>query len=207
MGGRKSKITTQSSELTAKQIAEISRQTNLINTEILRRHSAFLEQYPNGLITRKQFYENLDEIWPESRIDKFASYLFAFLDQDQSGTIDFEEFMHITHKLNSNNINEQNLNEHIFLELLFDVFDRNHDGYLEKGDLKPLIESIYDLSGLPEDERHGAYATHAQVKYLFKKLDKNRDKRLSKQEFIDQVNWMNDERIGRFLFSYYEMNE
>ncbi|CAF4191743.1 unnamed protein product, partial [Rotaria magnacalcarata] len=49
MGSRKSKIITQSSELTAKQIAEISRQTNLINTEILRRHSAFLEQYPNGL--------------------------------------------------------------------------------------------------------------------------------------------------------------
>ncbi|CAF4448404.1 unnamed protein product, partial [Rotaria socialis] len=181
MGSRKSKIITQSSELTAKQIAEISRQTNLINTEVLRQHSAFLEQYPNGLITRKEFYENLDEIWPEGRIDKFASYFFAFLDQDQSGTIDFEEFMRITHKLDSNDINE-----HIFLELLFDVFDRNHDGYLEKSDLKPLIESIYDLSGLPEDKRHGEYASHAQVKYLFKKLDKNRDKRLSKQEFLDQ---------------------
>jgi hypothetical protein len=71
---------------------------------------------------------------------------------------------------------------------------------LEKRELKPLIKSIYDLAGLPENERHGIYSTHAQVKYLLKKLDKNGDKRLSKQEFIDQENWNNNERLGRFFF-------
>jgi hypothetical protein len=77
---------------------------------------------------------------------------------------------------------------------------------LEKHELKPLIESIYDLSGLPEDERRGIYSTHAQVKYLLKKLDKNGDKRLSKQEFINHENWTNDERLGRFFFSQSDMN-
>ncbi len=72
---------------------------------------------------------------------------------------------------------------------------------MEKHELKPLIESIYDLSGLSEDERRGMYSTHDQVKYILKKLDKNGDKRLSKQEFIDQENWTNDERLGRFIFS------
>jgi len=71
---------------------------------------------------------------------------------------------------------------------------------LEKRELKPLIKSIYDLAGLPENERHGIYSTHAQVKYLLKKFDKNGDKRLSKQEFIDQENWNNNERLGRFFF-------
>ncbi|CAF2629489.1 unnamed protein product [Rotaria sp. Silwood2] len=203
MGSRKSKLISPVTELTAKQVAEICRQTNLIDTEVHRRHSAFLQQYPDGLITRKQLYESLNEVWPQCRIDKFASYLFAIFDQDRNGAIDFVEFINIAYKLDSNDIYEHKDGEQIFFGLLFDMFDQNHNGYLEKHELKPLIESIYDLSGLPENERHGIYSSQAQVKYLLKKLDKNGDKRLSKQEFIDQVNWLDDERIGRFFFSYY----
>ncbi len=77
---------------------------------------------------------------------------------------------------------------------------------MEKRELKPLIESIYDLAGLPQVERRGMNSTHAQVKYLLKKLDKNGDKRLSKQEFLDQENWSNDERLARFFFSSYDIN-
>jgi hypothetical protein len=73
---------------------------------------------------------------------------------------------------------------------------------LEKHELKPLIEAIYDLSGLPEHERRGIYSIDAQVKYIIKKLDKNSDKRLSKYEFLDQKNWIHDERLGRFFFTY-----
>ncbi|CAF1058587.1 unnamed protein product [Rotaria sordida] len=207
MGSRKSKLISSSTELTTKQVAEICRQTNLVDTEVRRRHSDFLKQYPDGLITREQLYESLNEVWPECHIDKFASYLFATFDRDRNGTIDFVEFINVTHKLDSNDIYEHNDNGQIFFGLLFDMFDRNHNGYLEKNELKPLIESIYDLSGLPEDERRGKYSSHAQVQYLLKKFDKNEDKRLSKREFIDQENWINDERLGRFFFSYYhDMN-
>jgi hypothetical protein len=73
---------------------------------------------------------------------------------------------------------------------------------LEKHELKPLIEAIYDLSGLPEHERRGIYSPDAQVKYIIKKLDKNGDKRLSKHEFLHEKNWIHDERLGRFFFSY-----
>ncbi|CAF1118245.1 unnamed protein product [Rotaria sordida] len=207
MGSRKSKLISSSTELTTKQVAEICRQTNLVDTEVRRRHSDFLKQYPDGLITREQLYESLNEVWPECHINKFASYLFATFDRDRNGTIDFVEFINVTHKLDSNDIYEHNDNGQIFFGLLFDMFDRNHNGYLEKNELKPLIESIYDLSGLPEDERRGKYSSHAQVQYLLKKFDKNGDKRLSKREFIDQENWINDERLGRFFFSYYhDMN-
>jgi len=72
---------------------------------------------------------------------------------------------------------------------------------LEKHELKPMIESIYDLAGLSENARHGKYSTHAQVKYILKKLDKNGDKRLSKQEFIDRQNWTNDERLSHLIFN------
>jgi hypothetical protein len=78
--------------------------------------------------------------------------------------------------------------------------------YLEKHELKPLIEAVYDLAGLREDERRGIYSIRAQAKYLLKKLDKNGDKRLSKKEFLDEENWTDDERIGRFFFNQNDMS-
>ncbi len=79
MGSHKSKHHPPVRELTEKHIKEICRETNLIDSEVRRRHSAFLEQYPNGLITREQLYDNLNEVWPEGQIKKFASHLFAIL--------------------------------------------------------------------------------------------------------------------------------
>jgi len=79
MGARKSKMKSPETELTDEQITEICRQTNLTDSEVRRRHSAFLEQYPDGLITRQQLYESLHEVWPEGHIDKFGSYLFDIL--------------------------------------------------------------------------------------------------------------------------------
>jgi Ca2+-binding EF-hand superfamily protein len=46
-------------------------------------------------------------------------------DQDRNGTIDFREFIKLTHTLD---INEQNDDERIFFGLIFDMFDRNHNG-------------------------------------------------------------------------------
>lgn len=79
MGSHKSKVNSPATELTAKKITEICRETNLIDSEVRRRHLAFLEQYPDGLITREQFYDSLHEVWPEGHIDKFASHLFDIL--------------------------------------------------------------------------------------------------------------------------------
>jgi Ca2+-binding EF-hand superfamily protein len=79
MGGRKSKVNCPSTNLTEGQITEICRQTNLTDDDVRRRHAAFLEQYPDGLITREQLYESLNEVWPEGQIEKFASHLFAIL--------------------------------------------------------------------------------------------------------------------------------
>jgi hypothetical protein len=79
MGSRKSKHTSPVKELTDEQVAEICRETNLIDSEVHRRHLAFLEQYPDGLITREQLYECLHEVWPEGHIERFASYLFDIL--------------------------------------------------------------------------------------------------------------------------------
>ena len=79
MGSRKSKVVCPKTELTNEDVIEICRQSNLVDNEVRRRHAAFLEQYPDGFITRKQLYESLDEVWPEGQTEKFASHLFAIV--------------------------------------------------------------------------------------------------------------------------------
>ena len=79
MGGRKSKLISPITILTPERITQICHRTNLSVDEVRCRYSAFLQEYPHGLITREQFYENLVEVWPEGQIEKFASHLFAIL--------------------------------------------------------------------------------------------------------------------------------
>ena len=65
-----------------------------------------------------------------------------------------------------------------------------------------MVESIYDLAGMSEGGKRGVKSTNAQVKYLLNKLDKNGDKRLSKEEFLNEQSWADDEKLGQFLFDY-----
>lgn len=79
MGNRKSKVICAKIEFTDEQMYELCRQTNLMMDDVRRRHTAFLEQYPDGFMTRRQLYDCLTEVWPERDIEKFASHLFAIL--------------------------------------------------------------------------------------------------------------------------------
>lgn len=79
MGNRKSKAICPTVELTDEKLTELCRQTSLLDNEVRRRHTAFLEQYPDGFMSRQQLYESLNEVWPERHIDRFASHLFAIL--------------------------------------------------------------------------------------------------------------------------------
>nr|ADD91466.1 hypothetical protein [Adineta vaga] len=194
MGSRKSKHISPVTNLTDQQVAKICHETNLTCTEVHRQYLDFREQYPDGLITQicitsLCYLVNL-EILSMQLSFRIHNHYFFNRDQDHNGAIDFIEFISLTHKLDPNYINDEN----IYLALLFDI-------YLEKRELKPLVESIYDLAGLPEDERHGMNSTHAQVKHLLNKLDKNGDKRLSKEEFLNEQTWANDERLGHFFFT------
>lgn len=49
-------------------------------------------------------------------------------DQDRNGKIDFPEFIKLSYKLDSHDNNGQNDDEQIFFGLIFDMFDRNHNG-------------------------------------------------------------------------------
>ena len=62
------------------------------------------------------------------------------------------------------------------LDKTFSDADRNNNGYIEKNELAALLKSIYATMGLPAPSK-------SDIEQELKRLDKNGDKKLSKQEF------------------------
>ncbi|CAF4246165.1 unnamed protein product, partial [Adineta steineri] len=68
------------------------------------------------------------------------------------------------------------------LELAFDMYDVSGNGEIELEELTNLIISMYDLVG--ETNRKDDKDPKFRAIEIFKKLDINNDKKLSKEEFI-----------------------
>ena len=56
-----------------------------------------MEDCPDGELTKTQFVEMYNKIFPGGCADKFSEIIFRTFDTDRSGTIDFREFMLALH--------------------------------------------------------------------------------------------------------------
>lgn len=82
MGHRKSKLASDPQvekdyvTLTHGEIQYICRHTNLVDKEVCRRHDQFIKVAKDGCLTKEQFTNILQEIWPTGNVNDFANYLF-----------------------------------------------------------------------------------------------------------------------------------
>jgi len=69
--------------LTFRQIQYICQHTNLIDKEVSRRHTQFLNISKDGRMTKQQFRTILQDIWPTGNVQKFSNYLFNLWYDDE----------------------------------------------------------------------------------------------------------------------------
>merc|ERR1719319_1257922 len=72
----------------------------------------------------------------------------------------------------------QGENEEVFGKI-FRLFDVNGDGYISKQEMKRLVKVLYEFVQTSPDDL---------VTGVFKEMDKNEDKKISKEEFIAACN-------------------
>ena len=60
-----------------------------------------------------------------------------------------------------------------------------------------VLEALYDLTGVPENERKGDQAPKKKVEEMILKLDKNSNNVLEFEEFLDGC--LNDEYVRKLL--------
>ncbi len=82
-------------------------------------------------------------------------------------------------KTNKEELKKKILNKEIFnamVDKTFNDADLNKNNYIEKDELNTLLKSIYATIGLPAPSK-------SDVELELKRLDKNDDRKLSKEEF------------------------
>lgn len=105
----------------------------------------------------------------------FFRYIFRSQDKDNSGEIDFIEYLIAISVITRGSICEK-------LRMSFEIFDIDKNGTIDQSEMKALLEAIYDIMG--EKNRNGENSPSTRVKHIMKQFDKNNDGLLNVEEFI-----------------------
>ena len=87
---------------------------------------------PNGQLTRAKFLEVYSSFFPQGNAEKFCEHVFRTFDSDNSGKIDFKEFL-LAINITSAGKPEQKL------EWAFQMYDVNGDGTIEPSEMSEII--------------------------------------------------------------------
>ncbi|CAF1144836.1 unnamed protein product [Rotaria sordida] len=162
-------------ELTPKQIDDILHEIDSLDEEQLKEiHEEFIKLCPDGTMSKETFSKAFQKKHPNGKASSFCRYAFEVFDKDKSETLNFTEYVLAMH------IHESDDLEHN-LALAFDIFDYDKSKTIDQKELLHMITATSDLIGQPYDL--------ANAKSLAKKIldscDKNRNKKITKQEFLD----------------------
>ena len=87
---------------------------------------------PDGQLSRAKFLEVYSSFFPQGNADKFCAHVFRTFDSDNSGKIDFKEFL-LAINITSAGKPEQKL------EWAFQMYDVNGDGTIEPSEMCEII--------------------------------------------------------------------
>ena len=93
---------------------------------------AFQRDCPNGQLTRDKFLEVYSSFFPQGNADKFCEHVFRTFDSDNSGKIDFKEFLQAINITSSGRPEQK-------LEWAFQMYDVNGDGTIEPSEMAEII--------------------------------------------------------------------
>lgn len=93
-GGKVKKLPKQP-KLSSKECKFLTKQTGMSKDEITEIFNQFNENNPDGSLDSKEFTRLYIKLRPEPAelIDEISQYVFGAFDKDNSGTINFNEFM------------------------------------------------------------------------------------------------------------------
>src|SRR6218665_52279 len=92
----------------------------------------FQRDCPNGQLTRDKFLEVYSSFFPQGNADKFCEHVFRTFDSDNSGKIDFKEFLQAINITSSGRPEQK-------LEWAFNMYDVNGDGTIEPHEMAEII--------------------------------------------------------------------
>jgi len=160
--------------LTQDQIDYLVESTEFDASGVREFFESFLEDHPDGKVTKEGFRKMISEAHPEEHLDKIERYFFRVYDTNNDGHIDFVEFLMAMYILSNGTPTER-------LERIFRIFDVNRDGTITKEQFTRLVKEMYKLlfDSNPEQASEDLVAKSA-----FAEMDKNEDGKVTTEEFV-----------------------
>lgn len=212
-------------DLNSDDLSMLKSKTKLNSNLIIGYFKQFLEKYPKGRIKKQEFIDDIvikliiDDT--ELLLDKKEKYeqqkekiklcerLFDICDQDESGAVDFIEYFILFWSRAKGNSFEK-------LTMMFEMYDLNGSGEIDFNELHSIVKTLLKLKYSEEeinqksDNEFETIVFQDQTQcnsklpfsyniamYIMRKLDTNRNARLTKDEFVNGC--LNNKSICGFL--------
>src|SRR5689334_3491975 len=98
-----------------------------------------MQECPSGLFSREMFRLLFKQFFPFGDSTRFSDYVFSAMDRNNTGSIEFHEFLSILSVMTRGRIEDK-------LELAFHLYDIDGDGFIAKSEMYKIVDALYRLA-------------------------------------------------------------
>ena len=167
---------------TLKRAESIAEKTNTSIADVNAMYINFLDEHPDGAITKTELSSMMKKFFPGEYIDDLDDHIFRVFDITQNGKIEFRDLM-IFVSIMANGTRDEKLDQ------IFRVFDIKNDGVISKTEFIKVATILFSWVdkrwGTTQDQEEDKETAQSMAERAFKEVDKNGDSTITKGEFID----------------------